>query len=274
MYHLLKVQCEEGVTEILQVELAELGFDAFLEDEKGFECSIEKGQLAIDQLEALINRMKGLGDINYQLEEVEKQNWNRLWEANFPYTIVDDKVLIRAEFHQVEKSFPYELIITPKMSFGTGHHATTSMMVTHQLSLDFKGKKVLDVGCGTGILAIMAMKLGAQRAIGVDIEEWSVENTLENARNNQVPLEACQGTLQDQNFQEAFDILLANINKNIILQDLKHYEKKVISGGKILLSGILIEDIKEVREEAERLDLLFEKELTQDKWASLLFSKG
>ncbi len=269
----LKVQiANPELSEVLQYELAQIGFDVFLETDNGFETSIEKDVFSQEAIDEILSLYQTEQVISYTTEEVAKQNWNEVWEQNFEPIVVADKCLIRAEFHQIAEKYDYELVITPKMSFGTGHHATTSLMVEALLHTDCSHKTVLDCGCGTGILGIMAMKLGAKSAVGCDIEDWSVENTLENAAKNHVAMGAVLGTAQEFIGQQ-YDIVLANIQLNVLLEEMPLYAQLVKKGGNLLMSGIHAEYIPLLLEKAKEFGFEPVSHADKNNWAMVQVKK-
>jgi ribosomal protein L11 methyltransferase len=226
---------DQDQKDLLIAQLSELGFDAFEETETGLHAFTPLDSFE----EAAVKEL--LKDQPYTQTTIAKQNWNQLWESNFEPVQVEDFVGIRAGFHQAMEGVIHEIVITPKMSFGTGHHATTYLVMKAMKDLDFKGKTVLDFGSGTGILAILAEKLGAQSVLAIDNDDWCIENSLENLAINQTKIirveKADSAALLDQ-----FDLILANINKHIILANMEHLGKALSTGGTILLSGLLVED--------------------------------
>ena len=271
-YTRLKVICDPEVSEILMAEVGELGFDSFLETDNGFEAYVELENY--DKAEYLVVRDKYDKTATFHEDRIQKQNWNEEWEKSYQPIIVEDKCLIRAEFHQIEKQYPYELVITPKMSFGTGHHQTTYLMVKNQMAMDHRNKRVMDAGCGTSILSILASKLGASKVEAFDIDEWSVSNGAENIQVNRCTnINQQQGKLSDLSFNGGFDIILANINKNILMDELKLYQEYLVSDGLILLSGFYTEDIADLLQEAARYNLRELKRDERDNWASLLLNR-
>src|SRR5688500_11631954 len=185
MFHTrLLVTCDPAYSEILMAELAEANFDTFLENDNGFEAYIEGDGYNIALVDEILEKYSAVTALEFSFSQIEKRNWNEEWEKSLVPIVVEDKCLIRADFHEVEKRYPYEIIITPKMSFGTGHHQTTWLMVKNMMSIDHTGKRVMDAGCGTAILSILASKLGAREIEAFDIDEWSVENGNENTRIN------------------------------------------------------------------------------------------
>jgi len=275
MYHTrLQVICDPDYAEILMAEIAEVGFDSFLETDKGFEAYVENDQFDKKQLADIQLKYQHVKPLILFEDRIQKQNWNEEWEKNLQPIIVEDQCLIRAEFHKIEKKYPYEIIITPKMSFGTGHHQTTYLMIKNQLYMDQEGKRVMDAGCGTGILSIMASKRGAKSVEAFDIDEWSVINGEENIKNNQCKnIHLQQGKIADLKFKEKFDIILANINKNVLLAELHAYSNYLQPSGLLLLSGFYTSDIDDLIKEASKFHFKEVRNDEKETWASLLLQK-
>ena len=229
------LSADQAEKDLLIAQLADLGFDAFEETEEGLHAFIANADFDEAALKALLDKQ------DYAQTVIPKQNWNQLWESNFEPVQVEDFVGIRAGFHQAIEGVIHEIVITPKMSFGTGHHATTYLVMKAMRDLDFKAKSVLDFGSGTGILAILAEKLGAYSVLAIDNDDWCIENSLENLVINQTQVirveKADSAALLDQ-----YDLILANINKHIILENMDHLGKALAKEGTILLSGLLVED--------------------------------
>lgn len=276
MFHSrLQVICDPDYSEILMAEIAEVGFDTFLETEKGFEAYVEMEKYDKEQLEFVKQKYTTQTPVIFYHDRIQKKNWNEEWEKSYEPIIVEDKCLIRADFHKIEKKYPYELIITPKMSFGTGHHQTTYLMVKNQMEMDHRDKRVMDAGCGTAILAIMASKLGAREVDAFDIDEWSVSNGKENIVVNDCRnIHQQQGKLSDLHFDNNFDIILANINKNVLLEEIELYAKYLNKGGLLLLSGFYVEDIPDLLQEASRRNLKEQRRDEKENWAALLLEKA
>lgn len=267
----LQVVCDPEFSEILMAEIAEAGFDTFMETEKGFEAYVEGDNFDKELLNQLQEKYKHVNPLLFFQDQIQKQNWNEEWEKNVDPIFVDDKCLVRAAFHKIEKKYPYEIIITPKMSFGTGHHQTTHLMISRQMKMDHEGKRVMDAGCGTAILSIMASKLGASEVEAFDIDEWSVINGVENVENNGCSnIHIQQGKIDEVKLIGKFDIILANINKNILLLEMHHYASYLEKGGLLLLSGFYTHDIEDLKRIASHYRL---KEIAHDEretWACLL----
>src|SRR5258706_10775570 len=273
-YTRLQIICDPEFSEILMAEIAETGFDTFMETEQGFEA-YANDKFDQEGVESIKEKYKRVSPLLFFEEKIEKQNWNKEWEKNVEPVMVDDQVLVRAEFHQIERKFPYEIIITPKMSFGTGHHQTTHLMLKNQLTFDHQGKKVMDAGCGTAILSIMASKLGAEKIEAFDIDEWSVTNGKENAEINGCNnIHIRQGKITELKFHSRFGLILANINLNILLDEMKYYSTELMTGGHLLLSGFYEKDIAVLKEEGLKFGLHEINRDTREQWACLLLQKN
>lgn len=274
-YHTrLTVTCNSDYSELLMAELGEAGFDTFLEKDDGFEAYVEGNSFDASHVESIRTKYATATKVSFAFDTIEKQNWNEEWEKNYEPIIVDDQCIIRAEFHQPENEYPFELIITPKMSFGTGHHQTTYLMIRAQLKMDHRGKRVMDAGCGTAILSVMASKLGAREVEAFDIDEWSVSNSADNIKLNQCTnIRHQTGKLADLSFDGEFNIILANINKNVLLDEMPLYASHLSRGGQLLLSGFYTEDIPDLLNRATAYGLTEEARDDKDNWASLLLRK-
>ena len=257
--------------EILMAELIEIGFDSFTEEHNGILAYIQKDLFDDKQLQEINMFSNEAVEISYTYQEMPNINWNEEWEKNFEPINVEDQVSIRAEFHS-NQNLPHEIIIQPKMSFGTGHHATTYLMIQQMLDMDFENKTVLDMGCGTSVLAIFAKQKGAGKTVAIDIDEWSVENSKENAARNNVELEISQGTA-DNLGAENFDIILANINRNILISDIPTYVSVLNNVGQLLLSGLCFFDVADILEVCMEQKLTLKRELQREEWVSLLLEK-
>jgi ribosomal protein L11 methyltransferase len=273
-YTRLQVVCDPDFSEILMAEIADVGFDTFMETEKGFEAYVEERKFNEQQLAEVKEKYKSVNPLLFFWDQIQKQNWNEQWEKSLEPIVVDDRCLIRAEFHRTEKKYPYEIIITPKMSFGTGHHQTTYLMIKSQLDIDHQNKRVMDAGCGTAILSIMATKRGASEVVAFDIDEWSVINGKENIENNHCKsIQLHRGTIEEVKPEGLFHIILANINKNVLLQEMKTYAAQLAPGGFLLLSGFFTKDLNDLKAVATPLGLQEVKRDEKEEWASLLLRK-
>ena len=271
-YH-FTVEPKEPGTEILIAELGEKAFESFIETEKGVSAFVQEALWTADILEDIYILDSEEFTISYTKENIEQVNWNEEWEKNFEPIDVDGICYIRAPFHPT-KNAPYEIVIEPKMSFGTGHHETTYMMMKHLLNMEVKDMEVLDMGCGTAILAILALMKGAKHADAIDIDNWCYLNSIENAqRNNIVNIDVYEGDASLLNKEQIYDLVIANINRNILLNDMAAYVKTMKKGAIILFSGFYTEDIPYITEEAEKNGLVFVDQLERNNWVSLKFKK-
>jgi len=273
-FKVITIQAQEEFAQVLQSELGTLGFNSFMEQEKGFETAIEEDLFDKLAFEQKINFYRGFTEIDFQIREEAKQNWNKIWEENFQPITIDEICIIRAEFHPEQIAFKHNIIVTPKMSFGTGHHQTTRLMIRNQLEISHQNKTVLDLGCGTGILGIMASQLGAKSIDACDIDAWAVENTLENAVMNKVKIDAKEGTVQVFANAKPFDIVLANINRNILVDEMEYYSQLTKVNGNLLLSGFYEEDVTLLRKKASQFGLNYLSQKQEDNWVSIIFVKN
>ncbi|MBM3177355.1 MAG: 50S ribosomal protein L11 methyltransferase [Bacteroidetes bacterium] len=274
-YTRLKVECASEFSEILIAELGECGFDTFMENESGFEAYAEQEQYDSSALIWLKEKYTGTIEFTYSVSRVEKENWNEQWENSFEPVVVEEACVVRAEFHHLPRTYPYEIVITPKMSFGTGHHATTWLMLKIQLHLDQFGKKVMDAGCGTTVLSIMAEKRGAELVDAFDIDEWSVENGNENIANNGCKkIRLRQGTVRSLSFDQKFDIVLANINKNILLDEMDAYAAALSTSGHLVLSGFFETDAADLIAKAKPFGFQELSRELKEGWCALLLKKN
>ncbi len=263
---------KEPATEILIAELGNVGFESFVENENGLTAYIQKENWNDALLEGIFILNSDEFSIDYTLHEVAQTNWNAAWEKNFEAIEVDGTVSIRAPFHE-NPNLKYDIVIEPKMSFGTGHHETTHMMVQHLLQLELENKKVLDMGCGTGILAIFAEMRGAKPTDAIDIDNWCYLNSIENvARNNCEYISVFEGDstlLTDKKY----DVIIANINRNILLMDMEIYTNCLNEKGVLLLSGFYKEDIPMIDAEVSKYQLKLEITLERNNWVALKYNK-
>jgi len=258
--------------EIVLSDLAVVGFDSFIETKTGLECYIAEDKFTKDMLYSLSNHKEQIN--NYSIETIEDKNWNAEWESNFEPVFVEDKLAIIAPFHHGTYNHQIKIIIQPQMSFGTGHHQTTWLASKKMFDLDLKGKSVLDMGTGTGVLAILVEKLGANYIFAPDIDEWSYNNALENISLNKcMNIEVALG--DDSLLQgKEFDIIIANINKNILIQHYPAYSKALKKGGIMLNSGFFTTDKQDLIDEAKKYGFIFESIDSKDEWALMTFIKA
>lgn len=257
---------------LLMDSLAGLGFESFVENEANIEAYIQADRWA----ESLMDEA-GFPDLfsyRWEAELIPDQNWNEVWEKNyFQPLLIADRCLVRAPFHEDYPGAEFEIVIEPQMAFGTGNHETTSMMVENILDLDLRGKTVLDMGCGTGILAMLASMKGAHAVTAIDIDRWAVDSAAENCRtNNCSNIEVLKGDASLLNDQK-FDVIFANIQRNVLLADMNQYQRVLHPGGIILMSGFYLEDLNIIQEKASVLGLQFLSYSFKNNWIVAVFLK-
>lgn len=270
-YHFTVEPAQPG-SEILIALLGDLPFESFEQGEKGFTAYIKTADA-----EGLDLSGFKFGDFKYSytVESIKQENWNEAWEKNFEPVTVDGLLCIRAPFHAKNTKVRQEIIVMPKMSFGTGHHQTTRLVCREMFGLDLEGKRVLDMGCGTGILAILAEKLGARDILGIDIDEWSVENSAENCQGNGCTrIRIKIGDVGDLKGEQPYDVILANINKNVLKKHLPVYAEKLQPGGTLLMSGFFTTDVEELKELGAGPGLQFVKTENENEWAMVRMTKS
>ena len=263
----------EGGRDIMLALLDDLGYDSFEETPKGLKAYILEKDFDEEALRSLFIFESGEFDVSYTADKLENKNWNEEWETNYQPIFIDDKIHIRAPFHEAKPEYPIELLITPKMSFGTGHHQTTRLVSRLMLKMDFAGKKVLDMGTGTGVLAILAEKRGASEIEAIDNFEWAAENTAENAEANGckhiVAIHGDAGLLPGKQF----DIVLANINRNVLMEDMKSYVDTLPKGGYLVISGFFEHDFDMLNEKATECGTTLVNKVKEDRWMACQYQK-
>ena len=265
-----KVEPLQPAVEILIAELGYAGFESFVETEEGVTAYIQKDEWNEDILEDIQILSSDEFQISFTFEAIEQTNWNEEWEKNFSPIVVNEVCAVRAPFHE-KFDTEYDIVIEPKMSFGTGHHETTHMMIQHILKNDFTNKSVLDMGCGTGVLAILAEMKGAKPIDAVDYDNWCYLNSKENVERNDCKyitvIEGDASVLKDKEY----DVIIANINRNILLQDMAVYVSCLSQNGVLFLSGFYNDDVHIIQAECEKHMLKFEEKLERNNWVSLKF---
>ncbi|MET4083376.1 ribosomal protein L11 methyltransferase [Pedobacter sp. UYP30] len=255
-------------------DLADIGFDAFEEAKNGFTAYMIKDHFSEEQLKVVIANYEKEFATSYEIEDVPEENWNLEWEKNFEPLVVYDVCYVRATFHKLEPSYPYEIVIDPKMAFGTGHHQTTTMMMEYIIAADVKDKTVLDMGCGTGILAILAAKMGAKELTAVDYDEVCYESTKENAALNHIENITAVCGSKEAIPESAFDVIFANINRNILLDQISRYAEVLVDNGRIFFSGFYLDpDLELIKVECAKYGLNYVDHKQQDNWVAAQFVK-
>lgn len=258
--------------EILMAELAEVGFDSFEDTPTGIKAYIPKDSWNEHILQDIYLLSNPEFTISYQITEIEQVNWNEEWEKNFSPIVVEDLCTVRANFHPVPNT-RYDIVITPKMSFGTGHHETTYMMLQQLLPLSLEDTKVLDMGCGTGILAIMAALRGAHDITAIDIDPWCVENATENVQQNDCSFITIKEGDVSLIAGEQYNLILANINRNILLSDIPAYTQALLPQGLLLVSGFYEEDLPAIKEKCQEVGLTYLSHIERNRWVSAKFQR-
>lgn len=264
----------EIAADLLSGLLADVGFESFVTTDEGLDAYIQSELFSESHIREIITQFPIDVKIDYSLTEIEEKNWNEEWEKNyFQPIVIDGKCVIQSSFHQTEGNYEYRIFIDPKMAFGTGHHQTTGLILHEILSMDLTDKSVLDMGAGTAVLAILASMRGANPVLAIDIDEWAYNNALENIKLNQTPsIRVLKGGVEVLG-DESFDVVFANINRNILLQDIPAYTKVLNSAGILIMSGFYKEDIPAIREKCEENGLTYVGFREQDNWVSVTCRK-
>jgi len=271
-HYILRLESEnEEALEMASAMLMDMAFTGIVETAAGIDAFVPIAEYDRTAVEEVLQQ---LGVVVKKTERVEPTNWNLSWETTYEPVLISNQLLIRAPFHEAKAEVLHELVIEPKMSFGTGHHETTRLMCQLLLDLDVAEKTVIDMGCGTGVLGILALKLGAATAMGIDVEEWAVENSRENAIRNGTPQFVVEKGDAALLANKCVDVLLANINRNILLADLPAYGHTVEAGGRLLLSGFYEADAERIIAQANAVGFTLSKQLIENRWVALRFQRN
>ncbi len=268
------ITTEDYQQDLLINTLGEIGFDTFEELEFGFKAYIPVDDFDRAVLDEALEAYRDMFTFSYEITLIPQKNWNEVWESNFEPIAIKDKIFVRATFHEPRPEFEFEIVIDPKMAFGTGHHQTTSMMLELLLENDMAGKKVLDMGCGTGILAIMASKLGAKEVTAIDYDPVCFDSTVENAALNGIQniTALCGG--KEVIPDEQFDVILANINRNILLDQVQRYSEVLKTDGELYLSGFYeTPDLDIIMDEARKYGIKYIIHKLNNNWVAAKFIK-
>ena len=272
---------DETITDVLSFHLGNIGYDSFVVTNDVLEAYIPEKDFSEEDLKNTLRDLSSdLADLfkdvelDYQFTPLEDENWNKEWERNyFKPLVLSNKCLVRSSFHEVDQKYDYEIVIDPKMAFGTGHHQTTFLMLQEILKLDLTNKTVLDIGCGTAVLAILASQKGAKHAVAIDFDEWAYENAKENVLLNDITnVDVRLGEI-DLVANEKFDFIFANINRNILLQGIEHYATSMKKGAILIMSGFYSEDVEDLKLECKKHNLSYQKTEQKDNWCAVLCIK-
>lgn len=265
----------EIVTSILPSLIGEIGYESFEETETGVLAYVTESLFNENSLKQVLSDFPIEATISYTIKKVEEKNWNEEWEKNyFQPLIIDNRCIIQSTFHKQPEVYEYNIIIDPKMAFGTGHHSTTKLIIKEILDMELIGKSVLDMGCGTAVLAILASMKGADPILAIDIDHWAYDNAIENLQLNNINNIEIQIGGEELLGNQSFDVILANINRNILLADIHKYASVLDNGGELYMSGFYVEDIPAIREECEKNGLKFIHHTEDNNWAAVKFVKA
>jgi Ribosomal protein L11 methylase len=268
------ITTEDYQQDLLINALGDIGFDTFEETDLGFKAYISETDFNEEQLQDALSPYRDMFTFSYEVTLIPQKNWNEVWESNFEPIAIGDKVFVRATFHEPRPEFEYEIVIDPKMAFGTGHHQTTAMMLQLMLENDFAGKKVLDMGCGTGILAIMAARLGAKEIMAIDYDPVCYDSTIENAQLNNINNISAGCGSKEAIPDEQYDIILANINRNILIDQMSRYAAVLKPEGEIYFSGFYeTPDLDIITDEARKYGLKYIIHKKDNEWVAAKFIK-
>lgn len=266
----IKIAENESLREKLMAVLLGIGYDSFMETEQSIAAYIETKLFDKKQLQTVIKDFDGSASIE-SIRDLADQNWNAIWESNYEPVIIEGKCIVRAPFHEKPAGIEYDVVIQPKMSFGTAHHGTTYLMIQLILENDFTGKQVLDMGSGTAVLAIMAAMKGAERTTAIDNDEWAYNNARENRERNSIKnIDVIFGDASSIP-GGGYDVVLANINRNILLDDIQHYNKHLNDDASVFLSGFYESDLAAIVEEAQKFGWTFVEHRTRNEWVAAVF---
>jgi ribosomal protein L11 methyltransferase len=264
------------IADVFKDSLIAIGFDSFVDTESGFEAYCSEEKYSFEKVKEVAEESLGFVDnleISYLEEKIEQKDWNAEWEKDYSSVVFGDFCVVRPEFNPKQEGIKYDIIINPKMSFGTAHHQTTSLIIDFISKENIAGKRIMDMGCGTGVFAILSMKMGAEYAKAIDIDVWAAENAKENAKKNFVEVDVLLGDASLLSENEKFDIFFANINRNILLADMQTYSNSIQEGGVLFLSGFYSQDVAILEAECKEFGLELTDVETKDNWAAMRLVK-
>lgn len=265
---------DEDFSDLLISGLSDIGFESFAEEEKFLQAYIPEKDYS-EQTLVEMDYIKPIFDREVIVTVIPDQNWNAVWESNYPPVKIAGKCFIRAPFHEADPDTAYDIVLKPKMAFGTAHHETTAMMIELLLNENIEGKRVLDMGCGTAVLAILAAKKGATGIVAIDNDEWAYRNAIENIALNEVEfIRVEQGDASSLKELVNFDLILANINKNILLNDMEAYGEAMNKGGKIMFSGFYLNDLDDIKNAAKPNGMNFVSHISRNNWVAAVFTNN
>lgn len=264
------------ISDVFKDALIAYGYDSFADTKDGFEAYCPQNCFSSEDLKTIVAEefafIEGL-DVQWESEQIEQKDWNAEWEKNYPSVRFGDFCLVRPPFNPCESDVKYDIVIEPKMSFGTAHHQTTSLIIEMLSHENLEGKRLMDMGCGTGVLAILASKMGATKCVGIDNDTWAAENAKENVARNQVSVDIFLGDAGLLKQEEEYDVFIANINRNILLDNMEIYSKSIVKGGSLLLSGFYKADIPILESKCKACGLVLQESKTKDDWAVMQLRK-
>ena len=265
--------CNPSLTDLLVAELSMLSYDSFEEHQTGFSAYCKEVNFNQSILNSLVKKYQKLGTISYTTEAIARVNWNTDWEKNYEPVVITDKIIIRAIFHKPQNNYKHQIVIHPKMSFGTGHHTTTSLILEAQLLINHHQKKIYDFGTGTGILSILAHQLGASEIIATDVDDWCIENAKKNFKLNNCSGKVFKGVVRDLALKDQANIIFANINKNVLLSEMPEYARLLNLDGVLVLSGFYEKDAPEICIKAEKLGFKQIQQKCKNLWIIIVLKK-
>lgn len=269
----VEIHSKDISTEIVIAYLDGFGFESFVEKGNAVFAYIQEKEFSGDQIKRHFFFEKNKDKLSFSSISVKDKNWNKEWESNYEPVLVDNKVMVRAPFHPKDEKAIFDIVIEPKMSFGTAHHPTTALMIKQILSLELKNLNMIDMGCGTGVLAILAAQKGAKKVIAIDNSDWAYYNTVENIDKNKANIEAHLGDAEILKKYKDVDVFLANINRNVLLNDIPNYAPSIKKGGILILSGFFEKDLETIKQKSTQTGFKFIDYLIEDEWVAAKFSK-